>query len=410
MTTSPHTWRAIAPWYIVEFANSAACTLLTIGCYDFAHHHGAAPSTVLWLSAGWGLAYVFIALVGGKLTESFGPRRTVLLMSALSCVAALGGLAALAVPAPWMLLLVMFFYNVTSTTVWPGLESGLSRTRIDVGRVSLPARLALYNLSWGFSGFVALFFRGALESAWWGLIFVVPAAIHALAVITLWIGGPPASAIGKEHVPADPEIDADKPDPARARMLLFMAWTGNALAYVAINVLSPLLQKIASAAGRSELVSGGMLTSAWSFSRSVGFVLLWVWVGWHYRTRYLLLAQAVLAATFCIMLTVHSQAVFVVAQIVFGLAIAMVYSGALYYAMHVSSGHGGHAGMHEALIGLGIALGPSIGALSGAGEPSTPGANVEALHRIAWGVTALLTGGVIAMAFMARKATKRFSG
>jgi MFS family permease len=205
--------------------------------------------------------------------------------------------------------------------------------------------------------------------------------------------------IGKEHVRDDAagEHELDIPSKRRrAATLLLVAWTGNALSYVAIYVLIPLLAQLANLAGVGTLVGGGMITSAWSFMRFAGFVLAWVWVGWHYKGRWLIGAQVVLVASFFFMLTVHHPAVFVATQMIFGLAVALVYSSALYYAMHVSSGHGGHAGIHEALIGLGTAVGPAIGALAGTGEIGQ-----DAVWRIALGVTAVLAAGTLVMAWMA---------
>ena len=112
----------------------------------------------------------------------------------------------------------------------------------------------MYNLSWGSAGFVALFFRGALEDLWWGLIYVVPAIACRSGA-----GG---------HAPLG---DSGNPDQqgARARRgrggartgraghaqrtasLLKMAWLGNALAYTGINVLLPVLLTLAMEAGFS---------------------------------------------------------------------------------------------------------------------------------------------------------------
>jgi MFS family permease len=184
----------------------------------------------------------------------------------------------------------------------------------------------------------------------------------------------------------------------RAAVLLKMAWVGNALAYVAINVLIPVMLRLATESGVTDLAAAGAITSVWSFTRFAAFGLVWWWVGWHYNVRWLLAAQFALALTFFAMLTWHWAPALVVAQILFGLATALVYSSSLYYAMHVSDGHGGHAGLHEALIGLGIAVGPTIGALAGTGELGP-----AALWRIAVGVTALLLLGTGVMAWMARR-------
>jgi MFS family permease len=50
------------------------------------------------------------------------------------------------------------------------------------------------------------------------------------------------------------------------------------------------------------------------------------------------------------------------AQIVLGLSIGTIYSASLYFGMAVSDGSTEHGGYHEALIGLGQILGPTVGA------------------------------------------------
>jgi MFS family permease len=389
----------LAPWYIVEFANSFACTLLTAGAYDYATDvlH-ASPSHRLWLSAFWGFTYIFIALAAGKFSEKVGPRRSVLMMS-LGCTAtAFIGLLAIRYPSVWMLGAVMLPYNFTSTMIWPAVESALTRAP---GKLRLTSRMSLYNISWGSAGFVAFFTRGALEHASWSLIFLAPAGASLLGFLVLLLFAPNIDLRHKPHVADDPDAAHELDSPAvraRARTLLHMAWIGNALAYVAINVLIPVMLRLASEAGTTDLAAAGALTSIWSFTRFAGFAAVWLWTGWHYKARWLLAAQVALAASFLALFTIHSGAILLPAQILFGLSAALVYSSALYYAMHVSSGHGGHAGFHEALIGMGICLGPTIGALAGAGDIGRP-----ALHRIGVGVTIVLLAGTAAMIWLALK-------
>jgi MFS family permease len=389
----------LAPWYAVEFANSFACTLLTAGAYDYATDvlH-ASPSSRLWLSAFWGFTYIFIALAAGKVSESVGPRRSVLMMSLGCTVTALVGLLAIRFPSVWMLGAVMLPYNFTSTMIWPAVESALSRAP---GKLRLTSRMSLYNLSWGSAGFVAFFTRGALEHASWSLIFLAPAAASLLGFLVLLLFTPAIDLRHKPHVADDPDAAHELDSPAiraRAQTLLHMAWIGNALAYVAINVLIPVMLRLASEAGTADLAAAGALTSVWSFTRFAGFGVVWLWTGWHYKARWLLAAQLTLAGSFLALFTLHTGPVLLLAQILFGLSASLVYSSALYYAMHVSSGHGGHAGFHEALIGMGICLGPTIGALAGTGDIGR-----DALHRIGIGVTAVLAVGISAMAWLALK-------
>jgi hypothetical protein len=265
----------------------------------------------------------------------------------------------------------------------------------------LNMRTAMYNISWGSAGFVSFFTCGALEQWWWGNVFLVPALCSALSFVIFLLFAPPKDAIGKEHVPEESEQERDIDTPAmqhRAKTLLLMAWIGNALAYVAINVLLPVKMRLAAESGISDLTTMAIATSVWGLTRVIAFASLWKWSGWHYRVRWLLGAQFALWASFVLLMVVNTVPMLIAMQIVFGIAAATVYSSSLYYAMHVSEGHGGHAGIHEALIGLGICIGPAVSAIA-SGESR----GHEALVRIAAGVSIVMTLGILAMLLLARR-------
>src|SRR5439155_10938072 len=106
----------------------------------------------------------------------------------------------------------------------------------------------------------------------------------------------------------------------------------------------------------------GFCGSVWCFARLGAFFGLWFWRGWHYRFGWLLAAYLALAATFAVILLVPSLTVLVVAQILFGLALGLIYYSSLFYSMDVGETKGEHGGIHEAAIGLGNLAGPAVGA------------------------------------------------
>jgi hypothetical protein len=83
----------------------------------------------------------------------------------------------------------------------------------------------------------------------------------------------------------------------------------------------------------------------------------------------------------------RSVLVLVLAQVVFGLATGLLYYASLFYSMDVGETKGEHGGIHEAAIGLGICLGPAVGAGALYLAPSQPQAG-------AFAVTALLLTGL----------------
>jgi hypothetical protein len=142
-----------------------------------------------------------------------------------------------------------------------------------------------------------------------------------------------------------------------------MAWFTNPFAYIAINTLIAVMPSLATRLGLSTTLAG-FFGSVWCFARLGAFAALWVWPGWHYRFRWLLSAYLALIISFAVMLTVPSLAVLVTTQVLFGVALGLIYYSSLYYSMDVGETKGEHGGIHEAVIGLGNFAGPAVGAVS----------------------------------------------
>jgi hypothetical protein len=136
-----------------------------------------------------------------------------------------------------------------------------------------------------------------------------------------------------------------------------------------------------------SVTQSGWFWAVWFLARVGCFVLLWQWGGWHYRFRWMLAAFLALIAAYVVLLLGQSFALLLAAQVVFGLATGLLYYSSLFYSMDVGDTKGEHGGIHEAAIGLGICLGPAVGAAALYLAPTQPHAGVL-------GVTALLVVGL----------------
>lgn len=383
--------RTLGPWYAAEFLNSFAITLYSTCAYFFAEKFlHATPVQCLWLSAGWGFAYVPFALLSGYLTEKWGQRRLILRLSTGCVFTALLGLLIIIFPACqnlWMLFLAMTAVNFTCNQIWPPMESAITRTP---GKMRLSTRIALYNLTWSSASFIAFFVVSYVQTLGWYAIFIIPALGFLVSTLIIFGLGIPQKLIGSQEIHNEENAaDAPPTDPAqiaRARTLLHMAWIGNAMAYVAINVLIPVLPTLVKLSGVTLESTVAVIVSTWALTRFVGFFITWRWSGWHYSVRWMIASYILLMASFTAILALPANIpLLLTAEVVFGLSTALLYFASLYYAMHVSSGGGGHAGIHEALIGLGIGVGPAVGALAGTSgdvtkiDPYTIGAVVGVL-------------------------------
>ena len=86
---------------------------------------------------------------------------------------------------------------------------------------------------------------------------------------------------------------------------------------------------------------------------------------------------------YAVLLLGRSLPLLFAAQAVFGLATGLLYYSSLFYSMDVGETKCEHGGIHEAAIGLGICLGPAVGAGALFLAPAQA-------HAGAYGVTALL--------------------
>jgi hypothetical protein len=144
--------------------------------------------------------------------------------------------------------------------------------------------------------------------------------------------------------------------------------------------------------GLSTAVSG-VFASVWLFARLGTFALLWRWTGWHYRFRWLVASFVLLIASFATLLLVSKVWLLVLAQVAFGLAVGLIYYSSLFYSMDVGETKGEHGGLHEAAIGVGIFLGPTVGSASLYLLPHQPLASV-------WAVSGSLVVGLAGLIWL----------
>ena len=315
----------------------------------------------LAVSALHGFIYIFAAWQCGKFAE----RRGFLTSLRVGfCGMAVALLVASQLHSVTGQLVALALWTIAMMFTWPALEALVSvgETRAGVQRM-----VGIYNCVWSGSAALACFIGGAffealgVQSLYW-----LPAGLHGAQLLLLvWIGkktSPPASqaAPAPAAIPHEPEPAALR-QPIRPKTFLNMAWLANPFAYVAINTVLAVIPELAK---RFDLTvtASGFVCSIWFVTRLSTFALLWHWTGWHYRFRWLAAAFMTLIASFAMLLLAQKLWLLVLAQIGFGAAVGLIYYSSLFYSMDVGETKGEHGGIHEAFIGLGICVGPAIGA------------------------------------------------
>jgi MFS family permease len=271
-------------------------------------------------------------------------------------------------------VLVMAFNVIGMGFTWPTLEGLVSEDETPAG---LQQMVGLYNVVWAGTAAVAYFVGGAILDQF-GLksLFYIPLTVQiGLLGLTFWLESRwlAAHASGMTSIghntnspksPAELATGPFNPRPvAKAKMFQRLAWLANPFAYIAINTLLAVIPGIAVKLKLSTMLAG-FCCSVWCFARLAAFLGLWFWDGWHYRFRWMLLSYCTLIITFAVILLVPNLAILVLAQILFGAALGLIYYSSLFYSMDLSLTKAEHGGIHEAAIGLGNFAGPAVGAAS----------------------------------------------
>jgi MFS family permease len=358
----------LLPWYVAQFFASFCSALTTNAIYYFARYELHSSATVpLWLASLSGLVYIFASIYGGRWVDRIGQRKVILSMALVNVpiflIAALGA----ALHSLPLLILQVVLQNIFVAPMWPAMESAMS---CSPGTLNLTTRMTLYSLTWSISNFAAFGIVGSL-AAWftWPGVFVFASIGSFLVWLIITFFAISQTMIGAHHAedaPTDKNQSKAVIHSHKARALLRMAGLSNMLSYMCVNTVLPAMPTITLLLGVKSYAIATALGSIWALTRVGGFLLAMLWTGWHYRTRWMVIFFIFLVVATEALLLSRSLTTLIVAQIIFGVAAAMLYSGSLYYAMHLSKGSGANAGLHEAMVGCGTTTGPAIAALAGA--------------------------------------------
>jgi len=381
--------RSKLAYFLFGGVNTFACSYY--GNYLFfllRDHHGFGNLGNLAVSALHGLVFVFAAWQGGKFAQRFGYLTSLQTGFAGMGLSLLVGWFLPSLPAQFIVLTA---WTISMCLTWPALEALVSDGEDDD---SLPRQVGLYNIGWSGMAAITYFVGGALFDGLGPLsLYWLPVAIYAVQwVAVTWLkrvqGDPlpvaaatPPSATHR-HQP-EPQALAQ---PISPKTFLQMAWLTIPFAYMGVSTLLAVIPGMAKELNLSATESG-LFCSIWFFARLATFVALWRWTGWHYRFRWLLGAFLGLLVSLAALLLARDYWPLAVAQIVFGVAVGLIYYSSLFYSMDVGETQGEHGGLHEAMIGSGICLGPAIGVAGLLLAPGQP-------HAGAYAVLALLAGGL----------------
>lgn len=342
-------------FYLIEGINAFASVYYSNYIFFFMQkQYGFGTFENLLLAALNGILYTIGSLYAGRFAQKHGATLSIGIgISGILISLLCGGLFhALAIQ-----IAVFVFWTISICFIWPAIESIVSDHEVE----NLSTMVGFYNMTW--AGFSALsyFTTGILlEKLGMQSIFWLPFGIHFLQLSILF---PIAIMSLKKEKRTVLSIPVDKlpKRPEYSKNFLRMAWLANPFSYVAINTIIPLMPSIAQHLGLST-GSAGVICSIWMFARLGTFFMLWKWSGWHYRLRWMVGAFALMISCYAAMLLAGSVLTILLAQIGFGLSIGIIYYSSLFYSMNASEEKGSNGGLHEAMIGSGLFIGPAFSA------------------------------------------------
>jgi len=336
---------------LTVFITSFSGTLLQRGGYFYTHQVlGFSQAQNLWLALLVGVTYIAGATTSHPLSARHGERRT---LSSVLLALIMTHLLIASVPSAPLLVVALAVIGFLQGAMWPIFESFMSagETPRNLGRT-----LTRYNITWALSVPLSLALAGVIiASGSPRLLFVIAAALFSL--VALFCRGFP-------RAPAHLEADhAERPNAALLhsyRTLLRASRLAMLLSYALLYVLAPLMPEIMKGVG-FDTASAARAASLLDVARLGCFIALFAFGGWHGRKLPILLAIAGLPVGFALVLLGHGIAPVIAGEVLFGAAAGFLYTAALYYAQVVQNASVDAGGAHEALIGLGYALGPGAG-------------------------------------------------
>ena len=257
--------------------------------------------------------------------------------------------------------------GVSMALFFPAYEAWLAEQE---GEGELIHRIMLFNLFWS----IGMTLGPALSSYLYGDTnpfrpFYLAGIFAILTLVTIW-----ASRITTSD-PSNLSVHTDASDPESPEILypplpvrmtyLHLARCSNFVSWFSLGVLRQLAPKLTLEMGIRPAIYGNLMLTLGGV-KTLAFVVLGTGYStrWHYRFSPLLVVQLLAILSFLgIGLTQHII-LWAFAFAVIGVSVAFTYFSSLYYGLDRHADKGNKSGWHEAILGVGILLGPFLGGLS----------------------------------------------
>lgn len=349
------------------FVSSIGTGIVTSGIFFLTKHaYGFSDRDNYLLGVVEGVMYIAGALGAGPTVRAVRrvagvrPRAVlggILLALAVTCALPLA-VQATGATASWPIWVLMLLYIPLTGALWPITESYVSGGRHGP---RLRATLGQFNIAWA----------SALVVGYWALAPLVRThAAEAIAGVgMLHVASLAALAwFGSDPPPHDDHAAGPRPPAYRPLLITFRILLPTS--YAVFGALTPFLP---SALTRLDVAAEWQtpVSATWMAARLGVFIVLQRWHAWHGRwypaaggAVLLLGGFALCVLPVAVASSGPAMSLMILGLLAFGVGMAVIYAGALYYAMSVGKAQVEAGGTHEALIGVGYAGGPLCGLIA----------------------------------------------
>lgn len=359
-------WAAYAFTFLSSIGTGVVTSgiyFLTKGAYQFSQVQN------YFLGVVMGVMYIAGAALAGPVTAALRRRFPALstraILAAITAGLSLACALPIIFPHAWTIWITVIVYNPLSGALWPLVESYVSGGRPGP---ALRTAISRWNVVWSSALVGAFFGLAPLIEHQGAIAFLLLGLIHLGSVgFLVRFGAEPGA-----HAPLD-----HLPHPASYPRLLTVFRLLLPTSFMVVSALSPYLPSAMERLGVPDAWAPALAT-AWLLPRALAFVGLDRWQRWHGSWAMPVAGGLLLLAGFAMsilaplglaptsepVLRIDRLAIQLIGLALFGIGVATIYAGAVYYAMEVGQAGVDAGGTHESLIGIGYTAGPLLGLLA----------------------------------------------
>ena len=264
------------------------------------------------------------------------------------------------------LMLIFPGIGISMALFWPAYEAWLAERE---GEGQLLQRVMLFNLFWS----IGVTLGPAFSSYLYGDAnpfrpFYLAGVLSLLTLGTIITNNlqafhtPPTDSAAE--VSPEPPETLYPPRPVRTTYLN-LARCANFTSWFLLGVLRRLAPKLTKEMGMRPSTFGNlMLTLGGMQTLAFGILGTGYSTRWHYRFAPILIVQLLAVISFLGIWKIQHTLLWVFAFGIIGVSAAFTYFSSLYYGLDRHVDKGNKSGWHEAILGVGILLGPLLGGIS----------------------------------------------